>query len=356
MDYKIDLSGIAVGDKFSDERALARKLGYSETKQQKTRVSQYEDMKRYLSYQSSNNPKKKREIIITEIKETPDEKIDGRAKNGGRGKYVELLKPLILQKGPFCCTYSELAREFFKIPKLIPKESDQEYSDYVWMLHSYAKEKIKTALSALARSHTGFHYSDDELFVIDSHTHKEIWESPWRPATPDEVKFIAEIEEVESRDLLDECNQKRKDRGEDPLLELSVFHTKLLRKRCTAQIEESLEIQAYAKFVDCYFELPPLSDIEMAPDMLKDKLHNMLGQHMLEQLNQATTKLYGEKMSRFKMSYHTQDLHNELFPNYPWHSAYAEGCRNFLEKNKTAVQQRTADPLDADIFDVDLFE
>ena len=356
MDYKIDLSRIAVGDKFSDERALARELGYSETKQQKVRRRQYEDMKRYLSYQSSNNPKKKREVIITEIKETPDEKIDGRAKNGGHGKYVELLKPLILQKGPFCCTYSELAREFFKIPKLIPKESDQEYSDYIWMLYSYAKEKIKTALNAMARGYTGFHYSDSELFVIDLHMHKDILESPWRPATPDEVKFITEIEEVESRDLLDECNQKRKSRGENPLTELPVFHLQTLRTRCTAQIEESLEIQAYAKFVDCSFELPPLSDIEMAPDILKDKLHDMLGQHMLKQLNQATTKIDGEKIPRFEMSYHTQDLHNELFPNYPWHSADAEGYRNFREKKKTAVQQRTADPLDADIFDVDLFE
>ncbi len=356
MDYKINLSRIAIGDKFSDERALARELGYSETTQQKTRVSQYEDMKRYLSYQSSNNPKKKREIIVTEIKETPDEKIDGRAKNGGHGKYIDLLKPLILQKGPFCCTYSDLAREFFKIPKLSPRESDQEYSDYIWMLHSYAKEKIKTALDALARSYTGFHYSDDELFVIDPHTCKEIGEFPWRPATPDEVKFIAEIEEREARELLDECNQKRKDRGEDPLLELSVFHKKLLRKRCTAQVEEALEIEAYARCVECSFKLPPAPDTVQDPDMLKDELHNMLGQHMLKQLGHATTKIDGEKMPRFKMSYQAQDLHNELFPNYPWRSADAEGYRNFLEKKKTAVQQRTADPLDTEFFDVDLFE
>ena len=326
MKYNVDVSKIRVGQLFKNERELARFLGYPETKQQKVRKKQYADIGRYLAYKSTDNPKKKREIRIIEIKEKPDLKVDGRRQNGRKGKYIDLLKPLILAKGSFQASYADLVREFFDITETPRAEEYSELYDYIFLLYSTAKARIRTALNSLEKESISFKWSEDNIYKIDTGDRNALLVGREK-ASPVECRAIRNIEDSCRKKALYDYNEKLRSRGEKEVQELpnTILYGKAMRERCSVEVENTLGIK-YIRLVECNTDVKGLQQSANVEEY-KYQLHDLLGRYLLHALKTQTTHVDGERIKRFELSYNLLDYHNSLFPDYKWESPAAEAFR-----------------------------
>ena len=85
----MDVRNIKVGDKFSTKSKLIRAIGLTPARGTDSIIAQDKEIARYLSYEKTGKMSKGKmtnEIVITQIFDTPKEKIDNRKNNGGSNK------------------------------------------------------------------------------------------------------------------------------------------------------------------------------------------------------------------------------------------------------------------------------
>lgn len=85
----MNIENIKVGDTFSTEKKLLIAVGFEKYDGSKQKKSQIRELQRYLTYEKTgkiSRGKVTNEIVITEIYETPKEKIDNR--NGGNNTSI----------------------------------------------------------------------------------------------------------------------------------------------------------------------------------------------------------------------------------------------------------------------------
>lgn len=78
----MNIENIKVGEIFTTTSKLINKTGNKYVSGKKGEM-QKSELERYLKWESTNNPNKPNEIIVTEIYDIPKEKYDGRINNGG---------------------------------------------------------------------------------------------------------------------------------------------------------------------------------------------------------------------------------------------------------------------------------
>ena len=105
---------------------------------------------------------------------------------------------------------------------------------------------------------------------------------------------------------------------------------RLYREAVCNELAKELGVDGYSTAVECK------NNIDIQFDQHLDKkyvqLRDLYGEHMLHILKQRTTKINGERIPLFAWSYHVKDLHNRIFPKYPWESISAEGLRRIHQK------------------------
>lgn len=82
----MNLENIKVGDKFSTESKLLTKVGFEKYSGKPQKEYQLKELQRYLTYEKTgkiSRGKPTNEIVVTEIFDTPKEKMDNRNSNGG---------------------------------------------------------------------------------------------------------------------------------------------------------------------------------------------------------------------------------------------------------------------------------
>lgn len=87
----MNLENIKVGDKFSTESKLLTKVGFEKYSGKPQKEYQLRELQRYLTYKKTDKisrGKPTNEIVITEIFDTPKEKIDNRSNNGGNNTSI----------------------------------------------------------------------------------------------------------------------------------------------------------------------------------------------------------------------------------------------------------------------------
>jgi hypothetical protein len=87
----MNLENIKVGDKFSTEKKLLITVGFEKYDGNKQKKYQLEELQRYLTYEKTgklSRGKPTNEIVVTEIFDTPKEKIDNRSNNGGNNTSI----------------------------------------------------------------------------------------------------------------------------------------------------------------------------------------------------------------------------------------------------------------------------
>jgi len=87
----MNLENIKVGDKFSTEKKLLITVGFEKYDGNKQKKYQLEELQRYLTYKKTgklSRGKPTNEIVVTEIFDTPKEKIDNRSNNGGNNTSI----------------------------------------------------------------------------------------------------------------------------------------------------------------------------------------------------------------------------------------------------------------------------
>ena len=327
MDVLVQLEHIQPGDIYKTERALARALGYPETKDSKTRKRQYEDMKRYVEYKPTgrvNRGQVSKEIIITKLIDPPLPEVDHRKNNGSHGKYIDLIKPIILSMGHFKATYTNLAARMIGFSLLEGEKNlnDQELFDYCQILYSDIKTKIMIALESLKKEYGADVFDYNNIYLIHK-TIKKDNKDEWMYSNPMETEIIDSISDLVKEELLEQYNST-KGKSLDRLPRTPQYF-RLYREEVCKQLVKELDIDGYSLAVEC------INDIDIKFDQPLDEkyiqLKNLYGEHMLHILNQRKIKLGVERIPQFLMSYNVKDLHNRTFPQCPWESTFAEGFR-----------------------------
>lgn len=332
MDISVQLEHIKPGDIYKTERALARALGYPETKDSKTRRRQYEDMKRYVEYKPTgrvNRGKVSKEIVITKLIDPPLPEVDHRKNNGSHGKYIDLIKPIILSMGHFKATYTSLAAKMIGFSLLEGEKNldDQEFFDYCQILYSDIKTKIMIALESLKKEYGADMFDYNNIYLIHR-TITEENEDEWIYSNPIDSEVIDSISDLVEEELLKQYNST-KGKSLDRLPRTPKYF-RLYREAVCNELAKELGVDGYSTAVECK------NNIDIQFDQHLDKkyvqLRDLYGEHMLHILKQRTTKINGERIPLFAWSYHVKDLHNRIFPKYPWESISAEGLRRIHQK------------------------
>ncbi len=332
MDVLVQLEHIKPRDIYKTERALARALGYPETKDSKTRRRQYEDMRRYVEYELTGRVKRgqiSKEIVITKLIDPPLPEVDHRKNNGNHGKYIDLIKPILLSMGSFEDTYTNLTKGMLGIPLLTEGKNlgDQELFDYFQILYSDMKTKIITALESIKKEYGADMFNYNNIYLIHRTAQEESGDD-WVYPNPMETEIINKTINSVSKKLLMQYNST-KGKSLDKLPRTPEYFRQCREEVCK-QLKEKLEIDNYSLVVIC------INNIDVQFDQHLDEkyvqLRDLYGEHMLHILNQRTTKIDGECVPLFKMSYRVKDLHNRIFPKYPWESVSAEGLRRKHQK------------------------
>lgn len=338
MDVLVQLEHIQPGDIYKTERALARALGYPETKDSKTRKRQYEDMKRYVEYKPTgrvNRGQVSKEIVITKLIDPPLPEIDHRKNNGSHGKYIDLIKPIILSMGCFKATYTNLAAKMigFSLFEGEKNLNDQEFFDYCQILYSDIKAKITIALESLKKEYGAdvFDYNNIYLIHRTIKEDEDEWiedEDEWIYSNPTETEIIGRISDLVKEELLKQYNST-KGKSLDRLPRTPKYF-RLCREAVCNELAKELGVDSYSMAVECK------NNIDIKFDQPLDEkyvqLRDLYGEHMLHILNQRTIKIEGQRIPQFQMSYQVKDLHNRIFPQYPWESISAEGLRRKHQK------------------------
>ena len=342
MDVLVQLEHIKPGDIYKTERALARALGYPETKDSKTRRRQYEDMRRYVEYELTGRVKRgqvSKEIVITKLIDPPLPEVDHRKNNGNHGKYIDLIKQILLSMRSFKDTYTNLTKRMLGIPSLTEGKNldDQELFDYCQILYSDMKAKIIKALESIKKEYGANMFNYNNIYLIHRTVQEESEQEEseqeesgydWVYSNPMETEIINKTIDSVTKKLLMQYNST-KGKSLDKLPRTPEYFRQCREEVCK-QLKEKLEIDNYSLAVIC------INNIDVQFDQHLDEkyvqLRDLYGEHMLHILNQRTTKIDGECVPLFKMSYRVKDLHNRIFPKYPWESVSAEGLRRKHKK------------------------
>ena len=99
----MDIRNVKVGDKFPTKSKLIKAIGLTPAKGKNPIIAQDKEIARYLSYEKTGKMSKGKmtnEIVITQIFDTPKEKVDNRKNNGGsnkgKTKYGDVVIPTII--------------------------------------------------------------------------------------------------------------------------------------------------------------------------------------------------------------------------------------------------------------------
>lgn len=87
----MNIENIKVGDKFPTEKKLLITVGFEKYDGNKQKEYQLRELQRYLTYKKTgkiSRGKPTNEIVVTEIFDTPKEKIDNRSNNGGNNTSI----------------------------------------------------------------------------------------------------------------------------------------------------------------------------------------------------------------------------------------------------------------------------
>ena len=176
---------IKVGDIFPNVTKLLQKCGFPKAKDN-SKKAQIKELNCYLSYKKTgkiSRGKVTNEIIITEVFDTPKERIDGRSNNSSKALYYPLLIGLVnqLNKGSYSKNqvykemgFDEELMNQFNTPN---KEIPQEIIDYNYHLKACLENAIKSTCKMIQKDNSSYDeykciilWSDNEWDYRDTFT------------------------------------------------------------------------------------------------------------------------------------------------------------------------------------------